>query len=353
MSRRIPIKTELGLAELVPGQRKLSQRYRTVLFCVDGKRNERQVRQMILQAGTPLECFDELLAEGLIRFLGETPSTDFSPLGDGSVDLFLPMNEQAASAKSEGLPKVDHPIVISEKTLGPVLADNPLHATSKPTPTPTQSRRSSAAPPPASLPRPTGAQTRSGKPKGGAPPQAAAPEPQEISRPVTAWSDFSQPATPLPAPAVKPTVQKQQWLESALRETFHVAPDPDSTGFDSLVDESARSPLFVTPDKSSAQNQLPPISLRSAPAVAAPDGALEDARQILIHLVKTEAPVSGEPTLLHLARVQTKVEMLTLLPEVEWRISKPHRALTIAHTMRLVRQLLSDDELDLDGMEEE
>ncbi len=66
----IPIKTPDGHTELSTRQRRLSQRHRTVLFLVDGKRSGTEVRSMALQAGVPDACFDDLLAQGLIA-LGE------------------------------------------------------------------------------------------------------------------------------------------------------------------------------------------------------------------------------------------------------------------------------------------
>ncbi len=271
---RIPIKTERGLAELAPGQRRLSQRHRTVLFCVDGKRNESQVRQMSVQAGAPPECFDELLAQGLIEFVSRP------------VDIALPIAE----------PLPEQKVVF------------------------------------------TG---------------AASSQPAQAIVPKPAVKTFV-PAQAAPVPALPTASQRVSQVQTDAKplETFHVIADPDSTGFDSLIGESTHSPLSTI---NAALTDRPlPLDL-SAPVVRATvvDGALEDARQILVHLVKTESPVAGEPTLMHLHRVQTKAEMLALLPEVEWRISKPHRALTVAHTMRLVRQLLGNEGLDVDAMEED
>jgi hypothetical protein len=62
----IPIKTPAGLAEMSTRQRRVSQRHRTMLLLVDGKRNEAQVRSLSAQAGVPGICFDELLSLGLI-----------------------------------------------------------------------------------------------------------------------------------------------------------------------------------------------------------------------------------------------------------------------------------------------
>jgi hypothetical protein len=65
----IPIKTPAGLAEMSNRQRRISQRHRTMLLLVDGKRTEEQVRSLSAQAGVPGICFDELLGLGLIAAL--------------------------------------------------------------------------------------------------------------------------------------------------------------------------------------------------------------------------------------------------------------------------------------------
>jgi len=77
----IPIKTPQGQAELSTRERRVSQRHRTVLFLVDGKRDADAVCRMALQAGVPESCFDELLTMGLIvlteptvPLMGQAPS---------------------------------------------------------------------------------------------------------------------------------------------------------------------------------------------------------------------------------------------------------------------------------------
>jgi hypothetical protein len=62
----IPIKTPEGQAELAARQRRVSQRHRTVLFLIDGKRTAEEVRTMALQAGVPGSCFGELIELGMI-----------------------------------------------------------------------------------------------------------------------------------------------------------------------------------------------------------------------------------------------------------------------------------------------
>lgn len=62
----VPVKTPEAVAELSSRQRKLSQRHRTVLLLVDGRRAEDEVRQLAIAAGSPDTAFDELLDLGMI-----------------------------------------------------------------------------------------------------------------------------------------------------------------------------------------------------------------------------------------------------------------------------------------------
>jgi len=84
-AQTIPQKTPEAVAELASRQRKLSQRHRTVLLLVDGKRSELQVRQMALQAGAAGTCFDELVELGMITLpepVIEVPPSAPMPLAD-------------------------------------------------------------------------------------------------------------------------------------------------------------------------------------------------------------------------------------------------------------------------------
>jgi len=62
----LPVKTPEGQAEIRQRQCGLSQRQRTLLLLVDGRRSVAQVKQMGVQAGATDTAFDELLDMGLI-----------------------------------------------------------------------------------------------------------------------------------------------------------------------------------------------------------------------------------------------------------------------------------------------
>lgn len=90
-SIHIPVKTPEGVDELGSRQRKLGQRHRTVLLLVDGRRRESQVRQLAAQAGVPDQCFDELMAMGLIMFTQGTGSVPANS-GMAPLDVDLPLD---------------------------------------------------------------------------------------------------------------------------------------------------------------------------------------------------------------------------------------------------------------------
>ena len=62
----VPVKTPEGQAELSQRTLRLSQRHRTALLLVDGRRSMVQVQTLSQQAGVPQSCVDELLQLGLI-----------------------------------------------------------------------------------------------------------------------------------------------------------------------------------------------------------------------------------------------------------------------------------------------
>jgi hypothetical protein len=108
VARLIPIKTPEGQAELNARQRRVSQRHRTVLFLIDGKRNAEEVRTMAAKAGVPESCFGELVELGMIMLSEPT----FSLLldepaavpGTMHVDVPLPGPDSVSAVSDSVLP---------------------------------------------------------------------------------------------------------------------------------------------------------------------------------------------------------------------------------------------------------
>jgi len=106
-------------------------------------------------------------------------------------------------------------------------------------------------------------------------------------------------------------------------------------------------PLENTMDSSmlpSARSLLPESAwdgLDSVRGEPGHDRPFEEARQLLLRAVRTEAPVAGSLTMLKLRRARTRDQLEALLDEVEQRLRKPQRMIIAAQTMRHVRHLLS------------
>jgi hypothetical protein len=232
----IPVKTPDGQAELSLRQRKLSQRHRTVLLLVDGRRTEQQVRSLAQQAGAAESCFGELLELGLIALPHASTPPPEPPID--TVPIAPP-------------PAGDEP---------PLQVDIPLD---------------DIAPP--------------------LPPQRKALHPSQL----VAFDET--PESVLPA-----------------ARTLH----PESVLNDSALGESA---------------------LRDFDALesgSAHDAPLEEARGILLHAVRREAPLTGSLTMRKLRRAQTRAELAELIDEVEARIVKPYRSLAAQQVLRRARHLL-------------
>jgi len=202
-----PIRTPDGQAELATRQRRVSQRHRTMLFLVDGRRSEGQVKSLAAQAGVPESCYGDLLEMGLIM-----------------------------------VPQLTVPELPAEDTTSQHI-DLPLHDSGPPS------------------------------------------------------------------------------EESMLPEAKSLHPESSLHGDLGAV-------------------EWPPADGDADDPAGRVDAPLEEARDILLRAVRTEAPVAGSLTLMRLRRARSRADLHSLLDEVEARIRKPHRMLATTQTMRRVRQLL-------------
>ena len=133
--------------------------------------------------------------------------------------------------------------------------------------------------------------------------------------------------------------------EAAGPDTLHVdlpLPGPNSV---SATEDSMLPPSrTLHPESVSADLPLDEVPADSWYAslsdTQSADTAFIEARSILVRAVRAQSPVAGSLTLLRLRRARTRSDLLALLDEVEVRITKPHRSLAAAQTLRRVRHLL-------------
>jgi hypothetical protein len=105
----VPQRTPQGRGELERRELGLSQRQRTMLFLVDGRRDLVEIERLAAQAGADRRCLDELIAMGLVGGAGASPDnvdtsilpsslslqgdSHWSPLDDDWVRLDRPLDE--------------------------------------------------------------------------------------------------------------------------------------------------------------------------------------------------------------------------------------------------------------------
>jgi hypothetical protein len=74
-----PLRTAAGQAELSQRVRPLTQRQRTMLFLVDGQRDVDEIVRLAQQAGADRQCFDDLVAMGLVALGPDAVDTSVMP----------------------------------------------------------------------------------------------------------------------------------------------------------------------------------------------------------------------------------------------------------------------------------
>jgi hypothetical protein len=92
------------------------------------------------------------------------------------------------------------------------------------------------------------------------------------------------------------------------------------------------------PARPPRRHRSPQASLSNLPKPQ--DPAFTRARDILLRMIKTEAPVTGSLTLLRLRRARSRAELGALVDEVRSHLGT-RRSLAAAQTLASVRQLLS------------
>lgn len=107
-----PQLTAAGQAELTTRRHRLSQRHRTVLFLIDGQRNETEVRALAAQAGAGAHCLDDLMALGLVAPSGSTHHDS-----GGIESSLLPSSQSLQGESSWSVLDDDHPPISTDRPL--------------------------------------------------------------------------------------------------------------------------------------------------------------------------------------------------------------------------------------------
>lgn len=374
-----PQKTELGLDELRRRTRGLSQRHRTMLLLVNGKRPRREVLALAGQAGVGVEFFDELVAMGMVD---PAPQPDQTLNAQGrSADAIA---ERVFAASSEwpqtnpGLdssiasqqertlvvdpkPVVAAPAAVEAPKAAPSAAPVPLPVPSPPTPAPVlRSKLEPSKPPAASAPT--------------APPPAAAhkaaavvhtamasgpPRPKRAAPPVLNLDD-AVPLAATRAPASKaaepPTKPAAAAKAPAVRKEPHLSPGVDPGGarmrFSGPTAKPKAAARRAPPAELRQEPRLTPVKPPGRPArikMLAPAGPLDDeneqlllaeVRSLLIGTLLVDGPVTSSLTALRVRKARNRYDLTALVWEIERTLVRARRPREAQSRLSKARDLL-------------
>jgi hypothetical protein len=98
--RSQPQRTAAGQAELATRGRRLSQRQRTVLLLVDGRRSEDLIRGLAAQSGAGAKCLDDLVSLGLVAAAGAAVADATPTEAAAGESSLLPSSQSLLGASS-------------------------------------------------------------------------------------------------------------------------------------------------------------------------------------------------------------------------------------------------------------
>ena len=101
-----PQRTASGHSELATRGKRLSQRHRTVLLLVDGRRSEVDIRKLAGQAGAGEKCLDDLRTLGLVTWAGRDNADAVVTVAAGESSL-LPSSQSLQGESTWSLPDDD------------------------------------------------------------------------------------------------------------------------------------------------------------------------------------------------------------------------------------------------------
>jgi hypothetical protein len=321
-----PIKTIQGKEELSLRKRKLSQRHRTMLLLIDGRRSREVVLDMAAQAGVPPAFFDELVSMGLVDIQAES----LPDRAAESAPAPLPQSGLGADSSAPGVWSFEDVMPSSASVQVPDFGAGPVDAGAQTVAEPAPVRMPVAPPPLASV-GDEAIRTPLGDP---VPVETARVAQLGQSRTVpdepvpTLHATVDLPTAPAPAPAPVTAAPAPEWLPVAS------APMPLNHG------ERVEAPVRAARVRFSAVQYppaAPPDAVRDVADVAEASGEpapaaeseseaeqrmLAEVRGLLIGTLLVDAPVSTSLTALRVHRTRSHGELVALVWEIEGTLAR-------------------------------
>jgi hypothetical protein len=375
-----PQKTELGLDELRRRTRGLSQRHRTMLLLVNGKRERREVLTLAGQAGVGVEFFDELVAMGMVdpapqanvvvtSVQGKSAdaiaervfaaASEWPDTGPGVDAAIAALSERIARGEPK-LPVVTPEAAPAAKAVGSVPAAMPaaMPRSAPPAAVVVESRAEARAEPPTASAASTApnkaaavvhASTASGppRPKRAAPPVLTLNDAVPLAATRAPARKAAEPALPRAVAVPKPV---------AARVEPQLPPAPEPTGARMRFGAAAPKPKALS-------RRAPPVELRQEPRLTpvkppgrparikmlAPAGPLDDdheqqllaeVRSLLIGTLLVDGPVTSSLTALRVRKARSRYDLTALVWEIERTLVRARRPREAQSRLSKARDLL-------------
>lgn len=357
-SPALPKKTALGVEEMRQRARGLSQRHRTMLLLVNGKRDRREVLALARQAGVEAALFDELVTMGLVdagAAVAADAEADRRTMTVVTTDLVDLRDLVLAPVEPEAVAAADDDPAPPPRTEATEPAPRP--AASAPAPT---ARR--AAPPTAPQTAPQTAPTT-------APPRGAPADVPSLSLSDSVSDDQlarlkrssrgtarkadDGPAAPKAAPASSPVpapapTSASRRSSSATGTSSRSKPPASGSRASRSGGRSGAAPA-PRPAAPATLTPVDPPAVRVRMAMAPPaaqssaaeeERLLEEVRQLLIQALEIKGALMATLTAMRVRKARTRHELAELVWELERRLSKKHRGRVALEQIVRVRDLL-------------
>lgn len=310
----VPTRTAVGSQELQTRAKGISQRLRTVLLLVDGKRTSAMIEMLAVKAGAPADSLLVLQDMGMVEVPAEaipepTPPTPAPP----PVEAVASEPEAIATAAPEPAPVV-------EPEPEPVVQVAPAPPPPSPAPAPAVPV---IAPKPAAAP--TAESPRDMRNWLGAPPMVDT-RPQRVITPAP---------TPVPSPAPAPAAA----APAPVPKTPTGAAIPGAPSLETT--QSSAMPEW--PSDSILNRDVMDLMPKVTVVPLQKDIALEQAREHLITALRRDAPQEGAMLMVKISRTYTRPGLIALLSDIEAKLAPNTSPADAADTVAFARFLIEPE----------
>lgn len=311
----VPARTALGSQELQTRAKGISQRLRTVLLLVDGKRTSAMIEMLAVKAGAPADSLLVLQDMGMVEVPAEASAEP-------------PPAPAPASPPVEAAAPQPEAIAAPEPAAAPAVEPRPEPAV----------QVAPAPPPPSPAPAPAVPVIA---PKPAAAPAADAPRDMRnwLGAPPMVDTRPQRVVTPAPTPAPSPVPAAAAPAAVPVPKTPAGAAIPGAPSLETT--QSSAMPEW--PSDSILNRDVMDLMPKVTVVPLQKDIALEQAREHLITALRRDAPQEGAMLMVKISRTYTRPGLIALLSDIEAKLAPNTSPADAADTVAFARFLIEPE----------